>query len=420
MTKTVSAEQRTGEARDIIRANDRGGYTVPTAGLYPYQWNWDSALAAIGFAEFDIDRAWVELETLFKGQWADGMVPHILFHQVDPGYFPGPGVWGGVGPLPSSGVTQPPVAATMARVVWEKDKATGQPRLRALWPKLKAWHDWFFAWRLDNGAVCVTHPWESGRDNAPDWDISMARIDPVDVGEYHRRDITHVDNDMRPTKYDYDRYIWLVQQGARLKWNQAALLEQNPFRVADPTMTFLLLRAHRDLLLMGEALGLDVSGMSAEIELLEQGAQTLWNEELQSFDSRDVKSGTWCGCISNASYLCWLAGLASERQADHLRRSLDAVTYGVASLDPSHPMFDGKRYWRGPSWTFMNYLIALGLEEHGHPLADRLRQVSHDVILNHGFSEYFDPRSGEPAGGPLFTWTAAVWLAWCSRREGSA
>ena len=90
-------------AREIIEGNDKGGYTVPTEGLYPYQWNWDSAFAAIGFAEFDIDRAWEEFDTLFSGQWDNGMVPHILFHKSDPRYFPGPDVWGGTGPIPSSG-----------------------------------------------------------------------------------------------------------------------------------------------------------------------------------------------------------------------------------------------------------------------------------------------------------------------------
>ena len=29
-----------------LAKNDRGGYTVPTANLYPYQWNWDSVFAA--------------------------------------------------------------------------------------------------------------------------------------------------------------------------------------------------------------------------------------------------------------------------------------------------------------------------------------------------------------------------------------
>lgn len=98
------------QARAVLRGNDRGGYSVPTDGLYPYQWNWDSGFAAWGFAQFDLPRAWSELETLFSGQWPTGMLPHILFHRPDPGYFPGPEVWGteGLGPVPSSGISQPP------------------------------------------------------------------------------------------------------------------------------------------------------------------------------------------------------------------------------------------------------------------------------------------------------------------------
>lgn len=41
------------QAREILRANDRGGYTVLTTGLYPFQWNWDSCLTALGWATFD-------------------------------------------------------------------------------------------------------------------------------------------------------------------------------------------------------------------------------------------------------------------------------------------------------------------------------------------------------------------------------
>ena len=130
------------QARAILLGNDRGGYTVPTDGLYPYQWNWDSAFAAWGFAQFDVTRAWVELDTLFSGQWANGMVPHILFHRSDPGYFPGPDVWGceGKGPIPSSGISQPPVAATFMRAVHAKDPQAGADHIRRLFPKLVAWH----------------------------------------------------------------------------------------------------------------------------------------------------------------------------------------------------------------------------------------------------------------------------------------
>ena len=29
------------QAKAVMRKNDRGTYTVPTHGLYPFQWNWD-------------------------------------------------------------------------------------------------------------------------------------------------------------------------------------------------------------------------------------------------------------------------------------------------------------------------------------------------------------------------------------------
>ena len=122
------------QARDILIRNDRGGYTVPTHGLYPYQWNWDSAFVALGFAEFDRNRAWQEIETLISGQWDDGMIPHIIFHKDDPGYFPGPSVWA-TGKTPAtSGITQPPVLATIVRKLWEDEGADStHPRMRRLY-----------------------------------------------------------------------------------------------------------------------------------------------------------------------------------------------------------------------------------------------------------------------------------------------
>jgi len=405
-------------ARDILRLNDRGGYTVPTEGLYPYQWNWDSAFAAMGFAQFNVDRAWVEFETLFSGQWDNGMVPHILFHQVDEDYFPGPEMWKSVGPIPSSGITQPPVAATMVRLVFERNPNVGLARLAPLYDKIVAWHDWFMAWRLDQGAVCTTHPWETGRDNAPDWDGAMAAIDPVGVGEYRRRDTSHVDSEMRPTREDYDRYVWLVQRGARLNWDDAAMLQDTPFRMADPSMTFTLMRAQRDLAELGRSLGRDVSTIEGQIAKLESGAQTLWNETLGCYDSRDTRTGEWANSISNASFLCWYGGLPAPQMRAVLTHVLEGVTYGVPSFTPHDPKFEAKRYWRGPVWAVMNMLIGMGLDEMDLPEGQVLREGTADLITKHGFSEYFDPLDGSPAGGGTFTWTAAVWLGWASPDAG--
>ena len=412
----INAQTLDKTAREIIVGNDKGGYTVPTEGLYPYQWNWDSAFAAFGFAEFDIDRAWEEFDTLFSGQWENGMVPHILFHKVDPRYFPGPDVWGGTGPIPSSGISQPPVAATLAKLVYDKNPEVGLERLGPLFDKMVAWHRWFMDWRLDEGAVCIVHPWESGRDNAPDWDGAMSAIDPVGVGEYTRRDTSHVDSDMRPKKYDYDRYIWLVQRGHKLGWDEAAMLKDTPFRVADPTMTFTLLRAQRDLKAIGEILGRTVPGIDEDIAKLEAGAETLWNEELGCYDSRDALTGVFGNSISNASFLCWYAGLDSPQ----MRPALDDIMnldlkYGIPSLHPNNAHFDSKRYWRGPVWGMMNMLISMGLIEKGmEEEGVWLRKNTADLISDHGFAEYFDPVDGSPAGGPSFTWTAAIWIGWAS------
>ncbi len=417
---TMTATPMDEQARAILRGNDRGGYTVPTAGLYPYQWNWDSAFAAYGFAHFDMTRAWAEIETLFTGQWDNGMVPHILFHKPDPGYFPGPDVWGGIGPMASSGISQPPVAASFAKRMYDMDPKAGHAAIARLYPKMKAWHRWFMEWRLDQGAVCITHPWEAGRDNTPDWDGAMAGIEPEGVGEYTRRDTSHVDPAMRPTKYDYDRYIWLVQLGKSLGWDEAALLRENPFRVADPTMTFILLRAERDLAALGRILGEDVSETLANIAVLEAGAETLWNPDLACYDARDARSGRWSNCVSNASFLCWYAGLDHPGMVAQYDRISSICTYPVPSHDPSSDRFDAKRYWRGPTWGIMNALIGFGLTEVGHAeRGEGLRKATGDLIVRHGFAEYFDPLTGEAAGGGTFTWTAAVWLGWASPSKGA-
>lgn len=404
------------KARLVLTGNDRGGYTVPTEGLYPNQWNWDSAFAALGFSTFHNDRAWREIETLFSGQWSDGMVPHILFHKANADYFPGPEIWCGAGPIPSSGITQPPVVSSFARRIYEKDAASGRSRLERLYPNMLAWHRWFMRWRLDEGAVCATHPWESGRDNAPDWDTALSRIDPTQVGNYQRRDTDFVAAEMRPENEEYDRYIWLVNLGSRLGWDQQKMLEENPFRVADPTLTFICLRAARDILKTGLEFNLDVSDLESDIKVLEDGAETLWNEHLGCYDSRTVP-GNFNNVRSSAAHLCWYAGINNEEHLPALRRALHQVQYPVASFDPDYEKFDELRYWRGPTWAFMNYLIVIGLEEFGLDEAEHLKESTRSLIGRSGFFEYFSPLNGDAAGGGSFAWTAAVWLAWAEESE---
>lgn len=415
------------EARVILRDNDKGGYTVPTGGLYPYQWNWDSVFVALGFATFDESRACAEIETLFEAQWDDGFVPHIIFRRDDPDYFPGPSVWQAGESWPSSGITQPPVAASVVDTLWRatEDRAV-KARLDALYPKILAWHRWFYRCRVpsDTGAVVITHPWESGRDNSPEWDGPSAGIDVSEVEPYRRRDLEHADADMRPTKDDYDRYIALVEYGRSVGWEHATIATDGPFRVADVGMTMILLRAARDLLRIADRLGRkdDRDELEAHIERLETGANYLWDSSAGTFCSRDMITGEYSGFVTNASFLYGYAGIGDDEQhqrmVGHWERIEASARFMMPSHDPGEAHFDHMRYWRGPIWIVVNYMLATGFRERGmHDWARRIEDDSRKLIAGNGFHEAFSPIDGAGTGGRDFSWTAAMWLAWCGERS---
>ncbi len=413
------------QAIAILQKNDRGGFTIPTARLYPFQWNWDSAFIALGLATMDDDRAWRELEMLVEGQAHDGMIPSIIFRHDDDDYFPGPNVWQtNNGPLDGTGISQPPVLASVVAHFAKTQGETGLKRAKALYPQILQWHRWWHTYRTPEEAevVCTVHPWETGRDNCPDWNIGLRNMatDP-DSESYQRKDIEHADPAERPTQEEYDKYISIVKFGRDHGWNQHVLTNQGPFLMADPGIFFILLRADRDLLWLAEQFGFEESAREIEswITQAESAADSFWNEEYGAFCAWDVRTKEFSHGFSNASALCFYADVGTTQQREktlaHMRRIAGRTQFGQSSWDPDAPSFESQHYWCGPLWCQMNYMIAKGLSEQGEgQLAEKMRHDLKQVIELSGFYECFDPISGAGCIGRDFSWTAALWLAWAS------
>ena len=160
------------QAMAILQKNDRGGFTIPTARLYPFQWNWDSAFISLGIATYDRARAWKELLMLSEAQADDGMIPHIIFRNDDDDYFPGPSIWQAQSAgISASGISQPPVLASVVRQLLSSGGASELQIADSLFEPMMRWQRWFYQYRRPEGcpAICTVHPCETGRDNSPDW-----------------------------------------------------------------------------------------------------------------------------------------------------------------------------------------------------------------------------------------------------------
>jgi hypothetical protein len=407
-------------AVEVLKENDRGTYTVPTKGLYPFQWNWDSCFTALGQAYYDEDRAWTEMETLFDHQWPDGMVPHIVFHVHDDGYFPGPDVWATGRPTATSGITQPPIAGFALRQLFEraKDQSAARARARELLAKVDLWHEWFYANRDPHGEglVAILHPWEAGRDNSIDWDEAFERVPTEGIAPYTRRDTQHADPSHRPTKEQYDRYLWLVEHFRKLGWDNTRLHDASPFQIVDPGFNAILIRGCADLAAVAEALG-ETEIATANRRRAEKGLAALercWSEGHGQYLCLDRTTGQLVDSASIGGLLPVFAAIPAGR-ARAIARTIERIGKKAKYLVPSHdlddPRFDAKRYWRGPVWLVCNYLIVDGLTSAGETdIANAIIRSSLDLIEESGFAEYYDPVTGEPCGGGRFTWTAAMVL----------
>lgn len=420
-------------AIEVLNKNWKDGFSIPCADLYPFQWFWDSGLIAIGFAHFDMLKAEKEIETLLDAQWANGFIPHIIFHTETDTYFPGADFHrSDLHPdsskkYRSTGMTQPPVTGFVLQELYRisKDKTMTLRFINDVIDKVYDNHTYFYGQRdpQNEGLVYIYHNWESGTDNSPIWDDIWKTMNPPEY-TFERRDTTHVDASQRPSNREYDYYLHIIEIAKEHNYCDKKIAELSPFLVQDPLFNAMLIKSNEALIKLYELLGDNKAKIEQLQKWQEKAIKTfndkLFDEELGAYVHYDLRNEKPLRFLSSSSFSPLFANIPSKERANAMVKVMidkfgGEHQYLCASFDPTSERFNPKKYWRGPVWINLNWMLYNGLIQYGYTsIAERAKQDTIEIIERNGFYEYFDSRREIHAngkggyGGNDFSWSAAL------------
>jgi hypothetical protein len=436
----VPASDREGLARraeEVLDRNRRGDWTCPSSELYPHQWLWDSCFVAMGLARTDPARAAGELRALLRGQWSNGLVPHMVFAPDVPDVG-SRRIWQSTRhpeaprDVHTSCITQPPLPAVASwRVGQALEPGERHAFLTEVLPKLVAYHRWLYRERDPHGRGLITliHPWECGLDTTLPWMLALRRLPQpwwmrVVTGlrltrlvRFVRRDTRFVPAAERVSEDDGLRMLVLAHRARRCGFRLDRLPARWSLQIDDVAFNALLVVSNRALREIAMAVGESIDDELADrFTATERALDELWDDRAGQYFSRDAQTGELIRVPTVATFLPLWSGVTSVAQTERLLTLLQDGSrfwpcWPVPSVPLDGPGFDPTRYWKGPTWVNMNWAIIQGLRAHGATeLAAELRDRTLDLVARAGTSEYFSPLDGEGLGAEDFSWTAALTL----------
>jgi Trehalase len=422
-------------AQGVLDGNRHGSWTCPSVRLYPHQWLWDSCFTAIGIAHYDPSRAAGELRALFRGQWANGMLPHMIYNngEHDLGSRT---VWQSrrhpeaPRDVETTCITQPPLPAV---AVWRVARALPLPErrelLEELFPKLLAYHSWLYRERTmqSSGLVTLIHPWECGLDSTPPWMRALRawhmpawlrtaeRLHLAGLLRSLRYDTRYLPAAQRATSDDGLRMLALAVRMKRYGFELRRMPVDRFVLIEDIAFNAMLVAANRSLAFIATDIGAELTQqLRRDADRTRAGIEELWDEPSGQYFSRDAVTGELLEQQTAATFLPLWACAASPERAERLIQSLRRQdgywpAFPVPTVPVDAPEFEEARYWAGPTWLNMNWAIIEGLRDNGEwALAAELRHLTLALVEHSGFSEYFSPLTGEGYGADAFSWTAAL------------
>lgn len=418
---------------EVLKNNDQTSHTQPATNFYPHQWLWDSCFIAIGLRHFDVKRAQIEIESLFKGQWANGMIPHIIFNhgsKLEINYWMSNKSPYSPKNLATSGLTQPPMIAEAVWLIGEKlNKSERHNWFKEILPSIIRYHEWLYNERDPHkeGLVLQIHPYETGLDSTPSWVTQLREhsrpwwIDLIfklnldQTINYIRRDTRYSPASQRISNLDALLYWNAIRRFKRKKWDINKILHRSLFCIEDVTFNSILTRNNRRLEQISAEINYTIPNhLKDAFNRTEKAINDLWDDASNQFYCRDFISHSLIKEPTIATLITLYGnGISKDKTEITVKNLLDHRQFWTNNPVPSVPLtsnyFDSNRYWQGPTWINTNWLIIDGLKRHGyHQIANDLKQKTIELISKNGIYEYYSPINGAPLGAKDFSWSAAL------------
>ena len=324
-------------------------------------------------------------------------------------------------------MTQPPVTGFVLKELYKisKNKPETLNFIAGVIDKIYDNHAYFYKHRdpQNEGLVYIYHNWESGTDNSPIWDDIWDTMNPPKY-TFERRDTTHVDASERPSNREYDHYLHIIEIAKEHRYDDAKIAELSPFLVQDPLYNAMLIKSNEGLIELYELLGGNKTKISQLKTWQEKAKKTfnnkLYDEDLGAYIHYDLRNERPLRYVSSSSFAPLFANIPTAERAEKMVETMmkkfgGEHQYLCASFDPESDRFNPKKYWRGPVWINLNWMVYNGLKQYKfYDIAKRVKQDTIEMIEKSEFHEYFDSRkefhkNGDGGyGGNNFSWTAAL------------
>lgn len=252
-------------------------------------------------------------------------------------------------------------------------------------------------------------------DNSPAWDDALAATPETTNEHLERRDVQTVAAKERPSTVEYRHYLGIVETLREAGWDTERQVQDSPFAVEDPAFTAITARAAQDLVDIADDAACDATDPARIAAAARAGLDALWDDDFGWYRAFDTRARKRTGPATAAGLVALYGGVNganAKRMVARLGSWSDVMKYAVASSDPHGAGFDPIRYWRGPVWVLVNWLVADGLARAGFGNEARALCEATRELVDQGFTEYYDPRDGTGIGGRGFSWSAALTLDW--------